>query len=579
MSPSASLLLAPTASHPDALRILYPFPPTHRPQDFAKETNTIGQVQLPVSAVVNALPLLIQKFLDGGMPKVIETSLWELAIVFFAVLCYLDWLPGLSFFWKLAIGTFITCLSHQGLFFAFGNRNMVYSFLCSHETGKAAYIDTGRPTPYERRTLHELYYSFAQSHYEPAVALLTLATLILLLMRDVATFVRLSVFLVPIILWTLAPVVFTPNAKSIRDSYLINFLLTPNTGSDMLVCQRNRAVLKNDTADFYKPTDLDKDKKIDFSFTDTAALNEYKAFTSSGPGLKLLKLVVHTFGALLLWLATPGIIKAELAYFSIAWVFFVILTLAQFALMPRFLNFWQLCGLPICYGLIVLKTVGYEQLEGLDELTRMLWCAILQLALMQVAYDGVLLLAHLLATPQRDLKEAQYKAARKAVAIAKKDKEAADDVLTTKEAAQARALEALRSYKIWELFSLQLLHWVFLMQPMQWYAAALVLSFQRIVLIGCGILDKLGGLHAMYLFNQRPEHSTAKTFEQQPSERAWHSVPQGAHPSAAAAAPGSLNAGLQQAQDANAPATPPSRKKRPARSITPPHMRSPGSGQ
>ena len=60
-------------------------------------------------------------------------------------------------------------------------RFQVFSHLTSHETGKAGYVNTGRPLPYERTALHQLYCRFAVSHYEPAMYLSTLALLTQLL--------------------------------------------------------------------------------------------------------------------------------------------------------------------------------------------------------------------------------------------------------------------------------------------------------------------------------------------------------------------------------------------------------------
>ena len=65
---------------------------------------------------------------------------------------------------------------------------------------------------YDQRTaLHHLYYRFASSHYEPAVAATALFALILLLTRSPEVFYRLSVYWVPMLLWIAAPVVFSPN--------------------------------------------------------------------------------------------------------------------------------------------------------------------------------------------------------------------------------------------------------------------------------------------------------------------------------------------------------------------------------
>ena len=80
---------------------------------------------------------------------------------------------------------------------------MVYSHLNSHETGRADYVNTGRPPPYQRVAIHQLFCRFAQTHYEPALMLFTLSALIILLTRDYITTARLAVFLVPMLLWSM----------------------------------------------------------------------------------------------------------------------------------------------------------------------------------------------------------------------------------------------------------------------------------------------------------------------------------------------------------------------------------------
>jgi len=452
--------------------------------------------------------LIIQKFLDGGIHAVVEAAFFELSLTMYALVCFFDLPPvsGTSFYVKLTIMIMLTCLSHSSLFFSFGNRNMVYSFLSSHETGKAMYVNTGRPTPYERKALHQLYYAFAQSHYQPAVALLSVSALIMLLSRDTTTFVRLIVFVVPVVLWVVAPVVFMPNASTVTDSFVFRFLvITDRAGEDIVLNSKDgcKRIFK-DEATFYKS---DGSKEVDLSFADFWALKEYESFVESGPALKLLKATMRTYGVLLLWLVTPGMVKAQLVYFMIAWVVYAWATLAMFCLPAMFLNLFQFTGLPICYGL-VLYTSNFSFLAPFDELTRMLWCVLLQLMIMQVAYDLALLLAHCIAAPRRAVLEGDFEMQK-----AKK---------TTLE---KEALKSLQDFKLLELFIVQLLHWLFMLQPVQWLSAFLVLTCQQILLRALGVLDEIGGMHAWYLFNQRGEHKTAETSEGKCSYTSWKPPP------------------------------------------------------
>ena len=273
-----------------------------------------------------------------------------------------------------------TCLSHSGLFYAFGNRNMVFSFLSSHETGKAKYVNTGRPTPYEQKRLHHLYYLFAQSHYNPAISLLSLAMLVLLLTRDVTTFVRLSVFLVPMLLWILVPVVFTPNPKT-AENYVMRFLLGEQMDEDQLASSETRGEFLFENSD---DATLCTPGKKDVSFTDFTALAEYEAFATSSFCLKLLKLVLHASSAAIFWLATPAIVKAQLIYSTLAWMLYAWITVFLFVAIyyenfSSIITTWRMVSLPLMY-LVVLSSVGFfaNLMPKWDEVTRQLWALLLQ---------------------------------------------------------------------------------------------------------------------------------------------------------------------------------------------------------
>ena len=170
------------------------------------EFNKIGEnglvdVPIPWVAIINLAPLLAQKLIENPNPFELFTGtfVFETVLSCYLGLCFFDvwsflpgWLPS-SFLLKY-LGAFLLALVVPSvLFFSHGNRYMVQSFVTSHETGKAGYVNTGRPPPYERTKIHHLYCRFAVSHFEPAVTIVAGVALILLLTRSFKVLVRLGV--------------------------------------------------------------------------------------------------------------------------------------------------------------------------------------------------------------------------------------------------------------------------------------------------------------------------------------------------------------------------------------------------
>ena len=141
---------------------------------FSAPDNILRLPALPVSTVVNVLPLVVQKFTDSGgsVWEVFRVLKFELLFALYAVSCQLGLFPNMSAATTLSIGFVLYCLPPATAFFGFGNRSLVASFLSSLESGKAGYIGTGRPPPFKRVPLHQLYMRFAKSHYEPLLQVL-----------------------------------------------------------------------------------------------------------------------------------------------------------------------------------------------------------------------------------------------------------------------------------------------------------------------------------------------------------------------------------------------------------------------
>ena len=49
--------------------------------DFEEKSNTLSQVNIPVTSVVNLLPLIGQRFIDGGLTRVLHTMRFELILI------------------------------------------------------------------------------------------------------------------------------------------------------------------------------------------------------------------------------------------------------------------------------------------------------------------------------------------------------------------------------------------------------------------------------------------------------------------------------------------------------------------
>jgi len=435
-----------------------------------ESANSLARVTVPVTMVVNLMPLVCQRLLEGGLGAVIHVLRLELIFVGYALLCHFDFMVG-TFTFKACVGMVILCLPHASLFFSFGNRNMVYSHLTSHETGAAEYVNTGRPLPFESTAIHQLYCRFAISHYEPAMYLSSIAALTQLLSREEVTALRLGIFVVQLLLWILAPVIFTPNLRSYNPSSLFRFLV-PNRADIMLVAAGDDRILdaKGKPVKPQAKPEVDK-PQVDLSFMDWAVVECNTAFEDTGFGLKLLKLVLSGCFALVLWLTVPALIKAHLVYFTLAWAMYVLCTTVVFGNVlgsRSMLQIWQIIGVPSCWYFI-LRSCEVEFMTFWDEVTRTLWTGFLQVSIVGVLHHVALVVLHL------------------------------------NFAGDGHASRTMRRLR-W----LQYLDWIFLAEPVRWATAALVLLIQLAVITLCRLLDQ-DGWHAWYLFNFRREHTTEPT--------------------------------------------------------------------
>ena len=91
---------------------------------FEDDSNSLATITVPVTAVINLMPLACQRLLDGGPGAVVHLLRFELLFIGYGLLCRYDLMFG-SFYFKSALGLMLLCLPHASLFFSFGNRNMV----------------------------------------------------------------------------------------------------------------------------------------------------------------------------------------------------------------------------------------------------------------------------------------------------------------------------------------------------------------------------------------------------------------------------------------------------------------------
>ena len=463
---------------------------------FSAPDNILRMPALPVSTIVNILPLVVQKFTDSGgsIWEVFRVLKFELLFASYAVSCQIGLFPNMSVVTKLSIGFVLYCLPPATAFFGFGNRSLVSSFLSSLETGRAGYIATGRPPPFKRVPLHQLYMRFAKSHYEPLMQLGTLVVLMCLLTREGETAIRLGVLVCPMLLWVLAPVLFAPHARSASLEMLQHFLI-PVSKSNMLVALRDVRILDG-KGEFKKP----EPDKVDLSLMDWSAIHEHTEFVEPNSWyLKLLRFVTSSLAAGGLWLITPAIVKATVIYFCLAWCCFVVLTAPFFCFGSArpFLQLWLLIGLPSVYAFL-LSTV-YNTLPPLDEATRLLWAAVIHVMLGRILYDASLLLADPICAWWR--KRAAHEGG-----------------------------EATRRQKLDEAAYVQVLHVLSLQYLVTSATAILTLSAQSICVCIFALLDQLGGYHSWYMFNQRVEHARAKPILDKGSTyrndfgECWHAI-------------------------------------------------------
>ena len=447
---------------------------------FSAPNNILQQPALPISTVVNVLPLVVQKLADGGPWEVYRLLKFELLFASYAASWHFGILPDLSVATKLAIGFILYVLPPATAFFGFGNRSLVASFVSSLETGRAGYVATGRPPPFKRVPLHQLYMRFAKSHYEPFVDLATLACLILLITREAGTAIRLGVLIGPMLLWVVAPVLFMPHPGSASLEMLQHFLV-PVREAMMLVARRDDRLL-TDKGDFIK----EAPDKLDLSLMDWSAIHEHADFASTGRIIKLVRLTRAVLAAGGLWLVTPAIIKATVIYFQLAWCWFAFLTALFFcfdALRP-FLQLWLLIGLPIVYT-VFLRSVNFNMLdEPLDEATRLLWAAILHVMIGRIFYAAALFLANCTNIICDEWRKQDH---------------------------VGRVLGELdeKAQKLAEASLVQILHVLSLQYLAVSVTAILVLACQSVCVCIFWALDELGGLHSWYLFNQRAMHARA----------------------------------------------------------------------
>ena len=437
---------------------------------FSASDNSLRMPALPISTIINLLPLVVQKFTDGGFWEVLRVLKFELLFAAYAFSWNCGLLPELAATTKLAIGFMLYMLPPATAFFGFANRSLVASFVTSLETGRAAYIGTGRPPPFKRVPLHQLYTRFAKSHYEPFVGFVALMLLMLLLTRETGTLIRLGVLIGPMILWVLAPVLFMPHASFASLENLQHFLI-PVSESDMLVVRRDPRLLDN-KGKFITP----EPGKADLSLMDWSALHEFEAFVESSWYLKLFRLTMDIVGMGALWLITPAIIKSTVIYFCLSWCWFALPTIPffRFGALRPFLQLWLLVGLPTIY--YVTMSTMYNMLPALDEVTRLLWASVLHLMLGRILYSAALLLA-----------DPVYKWQR---------------ISTTEDENQTRH----NNNKLAWAAHVQIMHILTLQFLATSMTAIIVLAFQSVCVCIFAALDTLGGLHSWYLFNQRTEH-------------------------------------------------------------------------
>lgn len=132
--------------------------------------------------------------------------------------------------WGAGLVATLKILLPSAVFYLHQNKCMVNSMVTSLRTGKAAYVNTGRPDPFDHYSTTTMYICYAQSHYYPALEKLVLYIFYTKFTGNSGTLPMFLTFSI-IFGWIFSPVYFCPQIEDLQvvkqDIFEVgNFLFT-----------------------------------------------------------------------------------------------------------------------------------------------------------------------------------------------------------------------------------------------------------------------------------------------------------------------------------------------------------------
>lgn len=138
---------------------------------------------------------------------------WLVSFGFVATLPLLTELM-LEYGWASGLLTTARWLIPASIFWLFQNKMISETLKTSFRTGKAAYINTGRPNPFDHYSLQSAYLFYANTHYHPALEILLYYWMYRCFVTSAGGATPMFLVLTTVTTWLLAPVMFCPQIGS-----------------------------------------------------------------------------------------------------------------------------------------------------------------------------------------------------------------------------------------------------------------------------------------------------------------------------------------------------------------------------